>query len=435
MTNKKQAIIAAASLAVGLATQVNAQTATPVYITGSTAFRSQAVSSIELAFDGGAPTNVVTRGNTDEHKAQYSIISGFISHAPYNIFVLWSGSEAGLAALSGTTVPDTDFNGNPDNLANDVTFFLLPTVTGKSSSSPSATETNTTAQAPDLSFADTSKAVSFSKSANFTVLGANSVAGIVPFTYVKCTNSNAGFAAWNHLTNITHDQCKVEFSGPQVASFITGVAADVNVNVYVVGRNKGSGTRVNCLADNEYGITTPVDQWVVDPQGSTPGVLTPGSFVPTGGVDPTIPGYQLVEIENAGFESGGNVSADLSIDGCSAAVDPISGNTGVITIGYLGIPDATANSMGPSSTWLTLNGVLESDDAIAQGQYSYWGSEHIYGKAGLSGAQLTYGNLLLTTVQNFLGTLGNGAGKHSVGIASSYMQASKGSDTAFPTHN
>lgn len=433
---KKQAIIAAAALAVGFAAQVNAQPA-PVYITGSTAFRSQAISAIELLFDGGAPTNIVTRGNTDEHKAAYSILSGNVSGSAYDVFILWSGSEAGLAALSGTTVADVDFNGNPDTLANDVTYFLNKTATGKSNSNPNSTETNNFSTPPDMSFADTSKAVSFSKSATFHVFGASSVVGIVPFTYVKCTNSNTGFTAWNHLTNITHDQCKVEFGAPQVASFFTGVAGDTN-NVFLVGRNKGSGTRANVLADNGFGINNPVDQWVVDPASADghAGDYTPGNFVPLGAVDPAIIGYQVAEIGNAGFESGGNVSADLSIDGCSAATDPTgNGNTGVILIGYLGIPDATANSMGPANTWLTLNGVFESDDAIAQGQYSYWGYEHLYGKNGLSGSQLTYGNSLFAEVNTFLGTLGNGAGKHSVGIQNSYMQCTKGSDTAFPTHN
>lgn len=430
MTMKKQALIAAASVAVlGLAAQVNAQTS--VYVTGSTAFRSQAVAAIEAAFDTGV-TNIVTRGGTDEHSATYAILSGFVSGAPFRVYTLWSGSEAGLAALSGTTVPDTDFNGNADTLPNDVCYFLLPTVTGASSSNPTSSETNTTSQAPDLSYADTSKAVSFSKSASFTTFS-NTVVGVVTFTYTKCTNSNAGFAVWSHLTNITHDQCKVEFGGPQTAAFFTGIAADTNYNVYLVGRNKGSGTRVNVLADNGYGIATPVDQWVVDPKGTTTGVLSP-PFVATGAVDATIPGYQLVEINNAGFESGGNVSADLSIDGCSASVDPISGNTGVITIGYLGIPDASKNSLG-TSQWLTLNGVFESDDAIAQGQYTYWGYEHLYGKSGLSGSQLTYGNLLANSTVQQIVNLNNGAGKHSPGIALSYMQCSKGSDTAFPTHN
>lgn len=429
---KKQAIIAVASVAVGLAAQAQPANVTSIYITGSTAFRSQTVSAIESLFTGGAPTNIVTRGNLNEHSAQYAILEGNISGNPYWVYTDWSGSEAGLSALSGTPVTDTDFNGNPFPLPNSTPFFLTPSTEGTSANQPSATETNVVT--PNLAMADTSKAVSFSKAANFTTFGTTaSFVGVVPFTWVKCTNSNTGFAAWTHLTNMTHDQAEVELGGPQVAAFFTGIAADVNVNVFQMGRNEGSGTRVNCLADTGFGITKLVDQWAVNPKGASPGVFG-GPFTPAGAVDTGIPGYNLLEVQNAGFDSGGTLSQDLSIDGCSAATDPISGNTGVITVGYLGISDATANSMS-TNLWLTLNGVFESDDAIAQGQYSYWGMEHLYGAPGLSGAQLTYGNSLYTAIQTEITALNNGAGKHSAGVALSYMQCTKGSDTAFPTHN
>lgn len=436
---KKQAIIASAAVAaLGLAAQANAQTS--VYISGSTAFRSQAVTAIEAAFDGGAPTNVVTRGGTDEHSATYAVISGTIGGAThsYDIYTLWSGSEAGLAALNNSTVTDTDFNGHNYELANDKCFFLLPGLTGKLSANPTSSETNTTKQIPDLAFADTSQAVALgtSKTAAYTLLGPNSdsFVGIVPFTWVKCTNSNAGFTPWNNLKNVTHDQIDIQLVAAQVAAFFTGVANDTNYMVYTVGRNKGSGTRVNTLADTGYGIGTGVDQWAVNP-AATNGLHTfqPGHLVPTGAVDAAIPGYNLAEIGNAGFESGGNVSADLSIDGCSGATDPNTSNTGVICIGYLGIPDASKNSLG-TNLWLTLNGVFESDDAIAQGQYSYWGEEHLYGNPSLSGAQLTYGNLLFTSVNTVLQGLPLGAGKHNPGIPLSYMQCAKGSDIGAPQH-
>lgn len=434
---KKQAIIAGAVAILGLATQANAQT--PVYVTGSTAFRSQTVAAIQGMFDGGAPTNTVCRGNTNPQKAQWGIFEGFIGGQPYNVYTLWSGSEAGLAALSGTTVPDTDFNQNPDTLPYDQCYFLLPTASGELTANPTATETNTTVQIPDLSMADTSKAVSFSKSASFTTFGSGSFVTVVPFTWAKCTNSSgASFPAWIHLTNITHFQADVELGAPQVSSFFTGVATDTNF-VFQVGRNKGSGTRVNALADTGYGITKAVDQWAVDPQGTTAGELSP-PFVSAGAVDAAIPGYQVVEVVNAGFDSGSFVAADLLIDGCVNAADPINNianggpvnYTGVVTIGYVGISDAL--TVG-TNLWLTLNGVLESDDAVAQGQYSYWGMEHLYGKPGLSGSQLTYGGNLFTAIQAQALALANGAGKHSAAVALTYMQCTKGSDTAFPTHN
>lgn len=444
MNMKKQAVIAAAAaLALGLTAQANAQTA--VYITGSTAFRTQTMNAVYALFDGGAPTNIVSRGGTDPHSATYAIVSGTIGGAThsFDIYTLWSGSEAGLAALSGTSIPDTDFNGNNDTIPNDVTYFLVPGISpATSANNPAAGETNTVAQTPDLSMADTSKNVSFSASANFTTFGSGatlSEVGIVPFTWAKCTNS-APFAAWSHLTNITHDQALVELGGAQVASFFTGVSNDQSVVVYAVGRNQGSGTRVNCLADTGYGIGNPVDQWAVNPTGATPGTFGP-PFVAIGAVDTGIHNaYDLVEVVNAGFESGGNVSADLSIDGCSSAniYDPNSQTLNpagaVITVGYLGLSDASKNSLG-TNLWLTLNGVFESDDAVAQGQYSYWGYEHLYGKPGLGGSQLSYGQSLFTTIRAQVVALNNAPGKHNTGIALGYMQASKDSDLAFPTHN
>lgn len=425
---KKQLIIIFGLLLTCMSTRAQTQ-----YITGSSAIRPVVIDAIESLFDHG-PTTVVTRGNLDEHQAKYSVLAGTIGNVPVTWNCLWSSSDAGIAAASLVPISDVDFNGNLRTIPDAPAYFLNLSASGRSASLPSATETNTTSTLPDFTLADASKSVSVSMNANFITFGSDSSLGVVPFVWVKCTNS-ASFAVWSHFTNVTHDQLVVQLDGPQVAAFFTGIPADTNVNVYTIGGNPASGPRKNVLVD-AYQTISPsfldafhlVDQWAVNPAGPTPGVFA-GPYLEA--VDATIPGYNLVEVSTTGFDTGSDISKDLSIDGCSSATDPLTGNTGVITMGYLTIPDATTNSIG-TNLWLTLNGVLESDNAIAQGQYSLWGYEHLYGSRN---ADVSLGNELYTAIENKIANIGNGDGEHSVVLSLQYMECTKGSDWAYPIHN
>jgi hypothetical protein len=139
-----------------------------------------------------------------------------------------------------------------------------------------------------------------------------------------------------------------------------------------------------------------------------------------------------------GYESGSGVAGALKISGSSQQTDPFTAHTGWIAIGYLGCSDAAgiATATGGSfANWLNENGVFETDGSIEEGQFSFWGHEHLYGKNGISGFQLTVGQRVFSGVQGSISTSGSVAANHDAAIALSYMNATKSSDTAYPTHN
>jgi len=277
-----------------------------------------------------------------------------------------------------------------------------------SSSNPTATELEASSRSGDLAMADTSIAVSLSSTFSAHDFG---VVGIVPFTWVKNVQSTP-LTAWTHLTDVTHAQLKVLLGFPQVAAFLTGNTADSQAYVYPVGRNKGSGTRVNTLADCGYGITKGVVQFSI------------------GGL-PFSGGLNLVEVDNNGYESGGDVAKALGVDGSQSQTDPNFGGAGWIAVGYLGVSDATGIGGTATGNWLSLNGVMESDGAVEEGQYSLWGNEHLYGANGISGYKLTFGNNFVTLVGAQLG--GSTASANSSGIQNGFMHAQKLTDTSVPT--
>ncbi|HWD91539.1 MAG TPA: hypothetical protein VG938_04235 [Verrucomicrobiae bacterium] len=408
---KKLAFATLALIAAGFVTEAGAANA--IYFTGSTAFRGNAYNVLSASTTGGgvwdATPDVATRGNATASKGSDMLFHGNISGVETFISCHWSGSEAGLASVANTTVPNPP-NGNIPGAP--ATFLKTDGSVAYTQVSSGATgsELEATTRQGDLALADTSSAVSLTSTYPFASFG---TVGIVPFTWMKNTNSTPN-ASWSALSNITHDQARVLLTFPQPAAFFTGNPAHTSY-VYPVGRNKGSGTRVNTLADVGYGITTPVVQFSI------------GGLPFTGGLT-------LNEEDNNGYESGGDVAKALGVDGSCQQTDPNFGGTGWLAVGYLGTSDAAALAVSPY--WLTLNGVLESDGAVEEGQYSFWGNEHLYGQSDvISNAakqyQEDFANLFKTKIGNNLG--GGTASAHSSGIQVGFMHAEKLADTAAPT--
>src|SRR5215469_8140479 len=127
---KKQMVVLFGLLLTCIATRAQ-------YITGSSAMRPLVIDAIESMFDGGKPTNIVTRGDLDEHKAKYSILEGRISGVPRAWICLWSSSEAGMAAMWAPYYPDPyfiydlDFNGNRSTIPDAPAYFLKLSVSGR----------------------------------------------------------------------------------------------------------------------------------------------------------------------------------------------------------------------------------------------------------------------------------------------------------------
>src|SRR5579859_6761897 len=268
----KKTLIASALLAAGIISQANA--ANVVYLTGSTAYRSQVFASLNTFGAGGvwdaapAITTYLGSGTPPDSGATYMLFHGTINTVDTYVDCLWSGSEAGLACVASATPSQTLNDGGP--LANVPCFFLTPDSSvnsgAGSTSAPQQTAgngiTNTSATRANLAFADTSQRVSLTKTPSLTPIGsASGIVGIVPFTWVKNQQTFPTPSWYSNLVNLTHEQLQVQLAIPQVVGFFTGNNADTNNYVYTVGRNKGSGTRVNTLADAGYGTGVPVDQF------------------------------------------------------------------------------------------------------------------------------------------------------------------------------
>jgi hypothetical protein len=406
------------SVLLGLGLASSASAANFVYITGSTAFRSVAFQAITNTFD--AVPQIATRDGSaaSGNNANWMLFHGNVGGVETWVDCHWSGSEDGIA---GVAVPGP----NP-------TWFLKTdgSVTYSiSAAKPGSAETNASPTAPDLAFADSSQAVSLTRTPALVKMGTNAVPtgkiGIVPFVWAKNKNSNPS-NSWTRLTNMTDAGSRLALGGPNIAALFTGDSSDTNQFVYVVGRNNRSGTRVNTLAANRYGINVSVDQFDI------------GGF-------PASDGTTLLLAENPdpndGYNGGGDVEKALHIDGSCQQIDPIylaaTGNTktniGWIAIGYLGIGDANT-LLSNGGIWMTYNGIPYSNGAVEEGQYSFWNYEYLFGRVGISGFQQTYGNQLGSIyVAKFAG--GSNPANKDTSIGLQFMHATKPSDTGDPAHN
>ena len=415
--------ITAALIALGIVTQASADNV--VYLTGSTAFRSTVYTALHTAgtvFDGAVTE---AEFGSSQSGANYMLFHGNINGTPTYIDCAWSGSEAGIASAANVTLQNTDKNGSPIALAGSPETWLKAdgsiSMTGLLGSAPSGSQLEASSHGADLAQADTSQAVSLTPfvASTSTALKDYGVEGIATFTWVKNVNSSPS-AEWTALANVTIPQLNIEISqGFQPTAFFTGVASQTNQYAYLVGRNKGSGTRANELADSGYGTTKTVQQFSIGE-----GVETPAT------------GTLLLDYENNnGYESGGGVATALGIDGSCGQADPFfPSHTGWYAIGFLGCSDAITHGLAVSPNWLSADGVLESNGAIEEGQYAFWGHEHLFGKNGISGFQDTVGGKVFTGVQNSLNTLALGSvpANHDAAIALQYMHCDKSSDVAFP---
>ncbi len=408
--------VAVALLAAGIIGQASADNV--VYLTGSTACRSTIYNLLNAAgtvFDASPAVTRATRNGSSPSGAQYMLFHGNINGTPTYIDCAWSGSEAGIASASNVTIDNNGvpLAGSPETWLKADGSVTMNDQTG----APAAGELEASSHGSDLAMADTSQAVSLTPyvANTSTALKDYGVMGVVTFTWVKNYNTSPN-AAWNNLVNMTTYQEQALLGNPTVAALVTGVSTDTSY-IYVVGRNKGSGTRVNALANSGYGVTTAVNQFSIGGGVSTPkdGTLT------------------LASEGDNGYESGGDVATALSINGSCGQTDPFFGGTGWIAVGYLGCSDAVKGNLTVANNWLTENGTLESNGAIIEGRYSFWGHEHLLGKANIGGYQDTVGtklhNAFVTSVNTTAPVLAN----HDPVIGFSFMHCDKASDVAFPT--
>lgn len=359
-----------------------------IYITGSTAFRSSANTAITTyAANNGGQTLAID--NATLGKAGNLLVSYVKSGATNLIDVHWSGSEGGMQAIAG---PTTGSN------AATIGFFAT-NATGTNSSAGSSTSTNNTNfQVAELSFADTYQSTSIFQGVlqgvtYSTVTGYDNglgIVGVVSFTW----EGSKGFPTNGNITPILAQQLLA--AGTVPLALITGNVADKTNGVYLIGRNKDSGTRLSAFNETGFGTKNPAVQYLVN---STSNII-PYPVETINGISSVSPG-------NSGYSSGGTLVGQLTnslASGANLVVDT-NGTTSTYAgtnflVGYAGTSDANTvtNSGGVE---LTYSGVAVGTNAIAQGQYSFWSFEHLnYGAAATATAKtlaLNLGNLISAT--------------------------------------
>jgi hypothetical protein len=353
---------------------------TVVNITGATAFRAAANTSIiallggagttEFAFDtttgasAGATNRAIYRGNV-------AGIGAVIVRAS------WSGSTAGIASVaSGTPVQ-----------------VLKTTTTMTTAGNAFAAVAGDFETAP-ASFAFSDVAQSASTTLSPTLTG--STVGVVPFQFV------ANQSAWNHtrMTNMTDQIMNAIYSTSEVPlHFFTGVVTDTK-RVLACGRNNGSGSRATVLGETQYGFFRAVQQFQNNQttQHNGSGAINRIDFVGNNG------------------NSSNSFLANL-MKGTSGAVDlydsgaPYETDVDCLLLTYLTQSDVLLAVADPDDTGplrgakaLTYNGVPYSDDAVKNGAYTLWGYQWLYQAPSITANETTFRDVFLSTIPANLGS-------------------------------
>jgi hypothetical protein len=437
-----------ALVALGLVSLASVAQANPVvYLTGSTAARAiifaAATTSGQIFTNAGV---VLSTGSNNTGSGANTIVyeGGIAGIGTVDLDCSFTGSEAGIASVAGQTLTQ-NVNGGTFALPGVPPSFLSPANWTVSNQAPVPLNQISGAPAnPDLTMADTSQTVSLTSKITFPLVDYG-IVGIVPFTFMKGYNSLPD-TAWNDVVNVTTAEINQITAGPLTANFVTGVAADSGDSVLICGRNKGSGTRANFLLNMQYGINTSVDQWAWG-NGSTSALYNGSGVLQFSGSYAS--GQTPTEVFNDGYDGGSTVQKNLNVNGTGS---------GVVMIGYLGISDAThahnddntgsgGSGADPSSgaaTFLPFNGVYESDSGVINGSYSFWGQEHLMGSVGqastgtpgIVATNIVHGIALQLTSSGAgtkTGAVGPTYTAQSILIPKGSMQATRGTDSGFPT--
>lgn len=275
----------------------------------------------------------------------------------------WSGAVGGVQTVSQS-----------------LNVNYLPDSTTQTTGGSSGAATGTEAGVPDVAMTD-----NYQSSTPFTTpILTDTVVGIVPFKWVANNGAPAG------LTNVTPQLAQVVWgNGSSALSLFTGQNADESVNIFAIGRDPDSGTRLTAFAESGIGVASGVIQYQPTISGTAVTSQIPWPIS-------TVNGITFAE-GNGGYASGGTLAGVMR-------------NTSLAGIGgyyvtYLGLADATTataatgTGAGPAKE-LTYNGVPYSLTAVQEGQYTFWGYEHLMYKTTLAGVKKTVADTLANQIIN-----------------------------------
>ncbi len=358
-----------------------ASAATNIKITGSTAFRKAATQAIIHCLKTSSPAPTYAADGTDISGASRVTIVGKLLSDSSDVVIqcAWGGSVGGVAVLDGglTTIPGVSFdNAHSWIKATKATQTVTLGGTVAAPTFTAITALTTLELADSANFdaaatADIAMSDSYQASTDYTVNGlGDDIVGAVTFAWTKGANYNSGdsafTAAYGRLANITTQQAQALLNNGDVPlSMLTGVAADSAYLVVLTGRNNDSGTRLTAFAESGFGIGTAPVQYSVN---TTTGALT--AFAPTDG-----------------YASSSTVKTVLQALPTASTSKLRSKN--YILLSYVGSGTITSQQ-------LTYNGATFSNTAVQEGQYNFWGYEHLLRSTTIAGVADTFATNLVT---------------------------------------
>ncbi|MCB1206090.1 MAG: hypothetical protein KDN18_17650 [Verrucomicrobiae bacterium] len=376
--------------ALGFASSASAQTV--INITGATAFRAAAHTSIINMLGGPGVCQYGYVGSSIS-SANHAIFVGNIGGNPYVIRTSQSGSTAGIRDV----VQGNSLTYLRDNLTSPDISTSGVQIAANIADATTAMKTET--DIPRFSFSDVDQAISN----NPTPALPGTPVGVVPFIFV----ANVGAPA--ALTNMTDQLHEAQWSTGQLPlSMYTGNPADTKL-VLNTGRSNGSGTRATILSETQYGPFRAVVQWG--------GPNTAANITGAEGTG-TIAWLQL--LNDGGYSSNSYVRQNLSRTSANVTVG--TDNTGaggvagqdIVMVSYLTLSDAVAISdvngpgTGVGAKALTYNGAAYSEDNVKNGRYSLWGYQQFYGPIGITQAEQDFFDGFTAEIPNALNPLTTG---------------------------
>jgi hypothetical protein len=221
-------------------------------------------------------------------------------------------------------------------------------------------------------------------------------AGVVPFEWVLGYTGGTGTTTINNaISNIGQQTANALVANGYVSqSALSGATNPSDNYFYLVGRNEDSGTRIDSLAEIQFGVVTDIFQYYVPGYAGNPAGVnaTKAGYFPKQALN-TEPTISWNALGNSGYATGADVrtalNSTVSLTGTSSMANGTAGNTGSnYFIGYVGISDANnvvinppgslAAKSGAACKALTYNGVAYSPTTVENGSYTDWGYEHIY---------------------------------------------------------
>ena len=326
---------------------------TKIYVTGSTAFRASAINEItNLLNANGGFTGEASDNATFTSANAVTFTAGKINGTAVTIKTSWSGSGSGIQTVAGAP--------------NFTVGFLPDGATGTANPDPRTTTNPREAAVPDVCLSDVFQGTTLFNGTfsgvNYATLTDNTV-GVVAFTFAGSLNFPTG-------QTMTPQIAQTLFPGGLVPlSEFTGSSGDDNTGVIATGRDADSGTRLTTVAETNVGVNTSLRQYQPTVSSGTITSLALYPAKPINGIN--------YPAGDGGESSGSSLRAYLPDAVTAAAAQKVDSTlTGGYLVTYLGVSDFNAVS-GSGAVPLKYSGVAESQTAIEEGSYTFWGYEHL----------------------------------------------------------